>query len=268
MSKGISLHIGINEVDKYYYYNLPPLRSAENDAKAMEQIASECQYITSHLFSKDALKSEVFRRIIEIRASANPGDIFLLTYSGHGSRIPDTNYDETGEYDQSWCLFDTEILDDEINRLLISFNKDVRILVISDSCYSGTIIKKFSGLSVSQEIRQEKSVPASIQDRIIKENRQYFSSVQKYARASLKSEEHPCILLLSASQDNSRAYGGDRISVFTQALIDVWNQGKFSGNYRDFLDEINKKTFNLQIPNLMIEGREDIHFLSEIPFSI
>jgi hypothetical protein len=42
----------------------------------------------------------------------------LLTYSGHGSQIPDVSQDEVDHYDETWCLYDGQLLDDELFSLL------------------------------------------------------------------------------------------------------------------------------------------------------
>jgi hypothetical protein len=44
------------------------------------------------------------------------GDILLLTYSGHGGQVRDTNGDETDKdrMDETWVLFDRQLVDDEL----------------------------------------------------------------------------------------------------------------------------------------------------------
>jgi len=69
------------------------------------------------------------------------GSIFFLTYSGHGGQVPDITGDEVDLQDETWCLFDGELLDDELRVLWSKFAPGVRILVLSDSCHSGTVIK-------------------------------------------------------------------------------------------------------------------------------
>jgi hypothetical protein len=91
------------------------------------------------LFDGGANTENVKRHINNCAGVLEKGGIFLLTYSGHGSRIqfPDTT--EPDRFDETWCLFDREFFDDEILELLSHFNEGVRILFISDSCHSGTI---------------------------------------------------------------------------------------------------------------------------------
>jgi hypothetical protein len=43
--------------------------------------------------------------------------------------------------DETWCLFDGELLDDELHELWARFTRGVRVLVLSDSCHSGTVTR-------------------------------------------------------------------------------------------------------------------------------
>ena len=52
-----------------------------------------------------------------MRAAAkalSAGDLFFLTYSGHGGQVPDVTGDEADKQDETWCLFDGQLIDDEL----------------------------------------------------------------------------------------------------------------------------------------------------------
>ena len=95
------------------------------------------------------------------------GNIFLLTYSGHGSRIqfPDTT--EPDRFDETWCLFDREFFDDEILELLSCFKEGVRILFISDSCHSGTIATKRFLEPYENELKREGFDPINFEKKVL-----------------------------------------------------------------------------------------------------
>jgi len=69
------------------------------------------------------------------------GDIFFLTYSGHGGQLPDKNGDEPDGQDETWCLYDGQLVDDELYAKWAKFKPGVRIFVLSDSCHSGSVVK-------------------------------------------------------------------------------------------------------------------------------
>ena len=75
------------------------------------------------------------------------GDIFWITYSGHGSQVPDQNGDESDGLDETWCLYDCQILDDTLFDLWSRFKEGVRIVIFSDSCHSGTIARAINSLN-------------------------------------------------------------------------------------------------------------------------
>jgi hypothetical protein len=66
--------------------------------------------------------------------------MFLLPRSQ--GTLPDLNGDEEDFTDETWCLFDGQIVDDELYSLYAKFAKGVRILIFSDSCHSGTVAKE------------------------------------------------------------------------------------------------------------------------------
>ncbi len=34
------------------------------------------------------------------------GDLFMLTFSGHGGQVPDVSGEEADKLDETWCLYD------------------------------------------------------------------------------------------------------------------------------------------------------------------
>jgi metacaspase-1 len=60
-------------------------------------------------------------------AKLKPNDIFFLSYSGHGGQVPNTGNDfEPDGFDETWCLYDGELIDDELYTALKQFVKGVR----------------------------------------------------------------------------------------------------------------------------------------------
>jgi hypothetical protein len=74
-------------------------------------------------------------------------------------------------------------------------------------------------------------------------------------------------LFLSACEEGQDAVEGPKHGTFTQALLDVWKDGKFVGNYRDFMTAIQSNFSNTtQHPNL--KPVPPPNFSSERPFTI
>ena len=243
---GISLHIGLNKVDKEAYFPLmvSDLAACEFDAIDMQKIAAKIGYETSILLSAEATYETVKQRIVQAAQLLKSGDIFFLTYSGHGSQVFDRNKDETDGLDETWVLYDRQIIDDELYELWSKFAAGVRIVVISDSCHSGTVTR--SGQVVEVDLTAvknglaEKSIP----------NCQAFG------------------ILISGCQDKQVAYDGVKNGLFTSKLLEVWDNGNFKGTYKQFRDAIAKKLPKRQSPNYFIFGAKSLKFSRQKPFTI
>jgi hypothetical protein len=86
--------------------------------------------------------TEVLRGLI---AGARDGDSLVITYSGHGTWVPDSSGDEPDGRDEGLCPYDIAtvgpLLDDEIRGLFAARAAGARLLLISDSCHSGSVTR-------------------------------------------------------------------------------------------------------------------------------
>jgi len=85
---------------------------------------------------------DAFDRIVEY---SKPGDVVFIHYSGHGGRVRDTSGDEADGYDSTLIPLDFDragqILDDDLYlRLVTKMGKDVTVVVLMDSCHSGSAL--------------------------------------------------------------------------------------------------------------------------------
>ena len=145
MSKGTSIHIGLNRVDPVHYGGWDgQLTACEFDAKDMRAIAHAQGFTTHMLLTTAARAGAVAKAMTQAAATLLGGDMLLLTYSGHGGQVPDTNHDEADRQDETWVLYDRELVDDELYSLWARFKPGVRIVVISDSCHSGTVAREMA----------------------------------------------------------------------------------------------------------------------------
>src|SRR5689334_22820 len=131
MATGISLHIGLNAVDPDHYSGWDgSLMAGEADALDMQLIANACGFTSKILLTDKATRKNVIAAIVAAQKKLKDGDYFLLSFSGHGGQLPDLGTDEIDALDETWSLFDGQLIDDELYRLWAGF-KDVRIFVIS-----------------------------------------------------------------------------------------------------------------------------------------
>ena len=140
--KGLSLHIGLNAVSPAAYGGWSgDLAACEFDAKDMAAIAASRGMKSTVLLTKKGTRAKTLAAMRKAAKALRKGDFFFLTYSGHGGQVPDVTGEEADKQDETWCLYDGQLIDDELYFELSRFAAGVRILVLSDSCHSGTVTR-------------------------------------------------------------------------------------------------------------------------------
>ena len=141
--RGFSLHFGVNYVNPKVYGKVPALRVCENDAIAMQKIAKNKGFTSEIYLSKDATATILFSKLLHFSENLHAGDILFISFSGHGYYQNDLiDADEKDGKDEGWCMFERKVLDDELFEMWHKFKPGVRILVVSDSCFSGGSYQK------------------------------------------------------------------------------------------------------------------------------
>jgi hypothetical protein len=140
-----SLHIGLNGVDPARYDGWDgKLNGCENDARSMTAIAERDGFSSTQLLTAHATTANVLSAISAAAQQMASGDVFLLSYAGHGGQVPNVSGDdEVDEQDETWVLYDRMLIDDELQQAFSEFAPGVDIVVLSDSCHSGTVTRKF-----------------------------------------------------------------------------------------------------------------------------
>jgi hypothetical protein len=269
MPIGASLHIGLNAVDPKQYSGWDgQLTACEFDANDMQALAKARGFtkITKRL-TKTATRNRVLADIKAAAAKLKRNDIFFLSYSGHGGQVPNTGNDlEPDGFDETWCLYDGELIDDELYAALEQFVSGVRIFVLSDSCHSGTVLRaiQFSALGVTPV--RPRMMPRDVALRVYMDHQKFYDKIQQ--RSSPRTRMRATALLISGCQDNQTSADGDRNGLFTQTLLAVWKSGKFQGHYRGFHKSIVKLMPPTQTPNYFTIGPADYAFEEQKPFTV
>ncbi|MFZ1504119.1 MAG: caspase family protein, partial [Nitrospira sp.] len=113
--KGLSLHIGLNAVSPAAYGGWSgDLAACEFDAKDMAAIATSRGLKATLLLTKQGTRAKTLAAMRKAAKTLRKGDFFFLTYSGHGGQVPDVTGEETDKQDETWCLFDGQLIDDEL----------------------------------------------------------------------------------------------------------------------------------------------------------
>ena len=89
------------------------------------------------LRTKAATRAAVLTALKDAGKQLKAGDFFFLSFSGYGSQVEDVSGDEMDRKDDSWCLRDAQVIDDDLRRDLALGHG--RALVLLDSSPSGSV---------------------------------------------------------------------------------------------------------------------------------
>jgi hypothetical protein len=278
MPRGISLHVGIND----YSLSFPgatTLEGCEKDAKAMEQIAEANGFIERDvLLGDDATYMRVTTKIRSAAAQLEKGDIFFFSFAGHGFQHVDqgNDNDEQEDYlDETLLLVDAEVFDDFFRKeLWPSFNAGVRVLMIADSCHSGTL-HLVPPLDPQGSPPDESPVSPGGRLRTISQatankHKANWGEFYRNTVLPLLSETITAnVLHLGACEDHERTRDGKDNGVYTAAMLKVLKESKV----KDYDDLVNKIRDELgaqgltQNPTINTAGQVS-NFRKEKPFTV
>ena len=131
-----ALIIGIND---YKDPEIPDLETAVNDANAMANLLSERYgFEVKRLLDREATREAIYRALRSLASSTEGDDSVLIYYAGHGDLDRLTN-------DGWWIPVDAKggdpvtYLNNFLVQTYMRSMKARHVLLISDSCYSGTL---------------------------------------------------------------------------------------------------------------------------------
>jgi hypothetical protein len=303
MPRGISLHIGINNLDSNHYTSeFGKLFGCHKDARQLANIAKQHHFEVSEnhiLLDNDAVIGKItngvsdsttkFSQIIEKAINELvEGDIFLFTFSGHGSEIIDPTGKEPTGKNQTLCFFDRQMIDNELAQYWIRFKPGVRIIFISDSCHSGTLAeslleRSIKDVKLGRKIRL-RSLPSTLSNEIVEAHQEVYQPIfDTFENSKTKNQQKVQAYLISmtACQDDQKARDSSENGLFTGVLKTMVNSGEKQLNYEDFFETVKQKTIQRvalldpingkQEPNLLFLGPEEEgfkKFQQQKPFEI
>ena len=289
----MSVHLGLNAVSAAHYGGgSGELMACEFDANDMAALAKSRGMKTTVLLTTNATRPKALAAMRLAASQLKSGDLFFLTYSGHGGQIPDVTGEEDDKKDETWCLYDGQLIDDELYLELSRFAEGVRVLVLSDSCHSGTVTRMAPiAPSLDAPVGRSKMMPPSVAMRTYRDHQTFYDRLQESAagaagktplpdpdsalanvavsdrRVGIVKDFKPAVILISGCQDNQTSMDGDHNGAFTEQLLQVWNHDAYKGNYAKFHAAIKARMPPTQSPNFFTLGSA-AGFVAQQPFSV
>lgn len=158
------------------------------DAKRMDKLFSSYGWETTLVMNEQATIEKVIQTIIRESMDMASGDQLLIYISCHGGQVKDENGDEEDGQDETICLWDGQLLDDQLLDIWGEIPLGVDVVFFTDCCNARTNYK----LKPRSIVR---SIPA-------------FSLTG--------------IIHLAGCDDGASSYGGDDGGVFTNAWLEVF----------------------------------------------
>jgi hypothetical protein len=292
-----SLHIGLNAVNPGHYGGWTgDLCACEFDANDMAAIARSRGMEPTILLTKAASRDKVLSAIRDASRHLKSDDFFFLTYSGHGGQVADVTGEEDDKKDETWCLYDGELIDDELYFELSKFARGVRVLVLSDSCHSGTVTRAamqplLEPAGLVGPTWRSKMMPPAVAMRTYRDHQAFYDDLQKEVEraagdtlkldpdtmlgrvavsprlTAIVKDFKPSVILISGCQDNQTSMDGDHNGAFTEQLLHVWRNGDYDGTYAKFHAAIRSRMPASQSPNFFTLG-DSAAFVRAAPFSV
>jgi hypothetical protein len=144
-------------VGQYARPDIPPLRGPVNDVVTVRLLLKNVFGLENDdirvLVDNRATRDAIMHRLRVLAAGAQPGDILVFYFSGHGSQVRDRDADElTDQLDEIICPYDmdwdgTFILDDDLDEVFAQLAPGVVLETFLDCCFWGAGLRELTAAS-------------------------------------------------------------------------------------------------------------------------
>jgi metacaspase-1 len=234
-----ALCVGIND----YPGRGSDLKGCVNDARAwaallIDHFGFESSDVTL-LLDEQATRRRILGGIDRLVAGAKKGDVLVFTNSSHGTYVADDDGDES-RYDEAMCPYDMKkqlILDDELRERFATLPSGVRLTVISDSCFSGSVTRAFAPPTPDDRRRRFVN-PSDLGRREIAGVRRKAvpRSIEKFPERKMRE------VLVSGCRDNQYSYdarfGDIYHGAMTHFAMEIIRAADYRITYDDLWDEL------------------------------
>ena len=249
-----ALCIGIND----YPGTGSDLSGCVNDANDWAAAFAKRGFSVATLFDRKATGAGIRTAIRRLLDASKRRDSMIIQFSGHGSFVPDEDGDEPDGTDECICPYDIAdrgpITDDELFDLYSSKSPGSRLVMISDSCHSGTVAR-FAPITTPPTLpgptaprRIVRFLPPAV-----------FLTKREAGKLGLSRALHRssppgryAALLMSGCQDTEYSYDawfqGRPNGAFTFVALRALKALPARSTYRDWYNEIRKALPSQQYP--------------------
>jgi metacaspase-1 len=272
MSRAVSIHIGVND-PQGQCAGQPRLRHSEATAWRMAELANRAGYDSLLVLrGPEATCQAVDDALAGAARTLAAGDILFISFSGHGARVRDLDWDDEPDgWDEAWCLHDGILLDDKLAGFWRLFEPGVRILVVAENCFGGGSLRGRreggagdGGVADAPRVRRP---PPSPRRGPLQGVEAAPAPTASCIGAPLDADGiRASLLLLAASCEHRPAEDG----VYAKHLLDIWNNGAFPGSFCELHRKLRARLLGRGAPEpqILMLGAPDLRFPLEPAFHL
>ena len=242
MAKKTALCIGIND----YPGTGSDLRGCVNDARDWHAELERRGFQSTLMLDKKATRQGMAGEMQRLIGDAKYGDVLVITYSGHGTWVPDADGDEPDRRDEALVPWDIReagpLLDDDLFEVFSERERGVRLVMISDSCHSGTVARFAPHPLDGQRGRTRFLAPASFLSQAAQ------AAAERVAGSISRSKSRSTALLLAGCRDTEYSYDAEFNNkpngAYTYVALQALKNLPANATYRDW-----HKAICLQLPS-------------------
>lgn len=231
--------IGIND----YPGTGSDLYGCVNDANDWSETLTDRGFETTVLLDGQATKDAMAAAMREVVTATESGDVGVITYSGHGTWIPDTDADEDDQRDEALCPYDLDsngpLTDDELYDIFLERTRGARVVLISDSCHSGSVARFAPAMAEAGPPERIRFLPPEV----------FLTAddvevARRVGRPKVAKPRPHAALLMSGCLDTEYSYDanidGRPNGAFTYHALKALKKLPKTGTYREWHAEIRK----------------------------
>lgn len=250
MSQRKALCVGIND----YPYDGSDLNGCVNDARAWARLLIEHFDFDRNevrlLLDDEAGREQVVDGLAWLLEGAAPGDMFVFSISAHGTYVVDESGDERERYDEALCPHDSQdhlIVDDELRTIFEKVPTESNLVVIADTCHSGTVTRSNPGMPTPDD-RRVRFLNPSLRDAATL-SRPWLAQTNHeriYDESAMKE------VLLSGCAASEYSYDalidGSYHGAMTYYALEIIREADYDLTYEELHDSLNHKLDDAGFP--------------------
>lgn len=206
LSNVMAVCVGLTAVNPSYYNGWAgDCPGCDVDAKGLAKLFANSGIRTRLLLNATANWRTTRACILSAANMMKTNDLLIVAVSGHGGQVADDNGDESDRLDETWCLWDGQVRDDDVLKMIKLMPAGLRLVIINDQCHSEGNFR-----AIVRSIQQSVSMG-------------YWGSVEARPIVQNTGDWKGQLIQFAGCRENNYSYGASSGGTWTQSLLRNYN---------------------------------------------